>query len=77
MSPPEAHLQKANPSFSKPKNRLKRNQGLGNPRPQFSKFSQAIESAVLHIYQNTADTMARLDFENFRYTPEGDFFLSK
>ena len=34
------------------------------------------------LYQNTADTMARLDFENcdrkvFRYTPEGDFFLSK
>ena len=33
-------------------------------RPQFLKFSLAIESVVFHIYQNTADdSMAKLNFE--------------
>ena len=33
-------------------------------RPQFSDFSLDIESAIFHIYQNTADSMARLNLEN-------------
>ena len=33
-------------------------------RPQFSDFRLAIESAIFHIYQNTADSMARLNLEN-------------
>ena len=33
-------------------------------RPQFSKFSLVLESAVFHIYQNTADSRTRLVFEN-------------
>ena len=33
-------------------------------RPQFSYFSLEIESAIFHIYQNTADSMARLNSEN-------------
>ena len=33
-------------------------------RPQFSKFSLVLESAVFHIYQNTADSRTRLNFEN-------------
>ena len=33
-------------------------------RPQFSDFSLDIESAIFHIYQNTADSRTRLNFEN-------------
>ena len=33
-------------------------------RPQFSDFSLDIESAIFHIYQNTADSRTRLVFEN-------------
>ena len=48
-------------------------------RPQFSKFSLAIESEVFWYKLNTADSMARLNFENwgriiFCYTTEGDCF---
>ena len=32
-------------------------------RPQFSEFSLAIESAVFHKCQNTADSRTRLNFE--------------
>ena len=35
-----------------------------NFRPQFSDFSLDIESAIFHLYQNTADSMARLNLEN-------------
>ena len=47
--------------------------------PQFSRFSEAIESVVFHTYQNTADSMARLNLENcgrkvLGNTAEGDFF---
>ena len=33
-------------------------------RPQFSKFSLVLESAVFRIYQNTADSISRLKYEN-------------
>ena len=51
-------------------------------RPQFSKFSLVLESAVFHIYQNTADSRTRLNFENcgrkvLRNTVLGFFFGSK
>ena len=47
--------------------------------PQFSDFSLDIESAIFRIYQNTADSMARLNLENcgrkvLGDTTEGDFF---
>ena len=47
-------------------------------RPQFSDFSLEIESAIFCIYQNTADSISRLKYENcgrkvFRYTVLGIF----
>ena len=56
--------------------------GVEKVRPQLSELSLAIESAVFHIYQNTADPMVWLNSENcgriFKSnTAEGDFFLSK
>ena len=33
-------------------------------RPQFSDFSLEIESAIFRIYQNTADSISRLKYEN-------------
>ena len=44
--------------------------------------SHFIESAVFHIYHNTADSRTRLNFENCGricecYTADGIFFLSK
>ena len=47
-------------------------------RPQFSDFSLEIESAIFRIYQNTADSISRLKYENcgrkvFRYTVLGIF----
>ena len=56
--------------------------GVEKVRPQLSELSLAIESAVFHIYQNTADPMVWLNSENCgrifnSNTAEGDFFLSK
>ena len=44
-------------------------------RPQFSDFRLAIESAVFHIYQNTADSRTRLNFENCGRKVLGDTVL--
>ena len=51
-------------------------------RPHFSKFSLVLESAVFRIYQNTADSISRLKYENcgrkvFCYTVLGFFFWLK
>merc|ERR1711963_646375 len=51
-------------------------------RPQFSDFSLEIESAIFRIYQNTADSISRLKYENcgrkvFRNTVLGIFFSSR
>ena len=44
-------------------------------RPQFSKFSLVLESAVFHIYQNTADSRTRMNFENCGQKVLGDTAL--
>ena len=51
-------------------------------QPQFSYFSLEIESAIFRIYQNTADSISRLKYENcgrkvFCYTVLGFFFWLK
>ena len=61
----------ARPSYGRPKLTLN-SRGEKIPktvlrktlRPQFSYFSLEIESAIFHIYQNTADSRTRLNFEN-------------
>ena len=44
-------------------------------RPQFSKFSLVLESAVFRIYQNTADSISRLKYENCGRKVLGDTYL--
>ena len=44
-------------------------------RPQFSRLSLAIESAIFRIYQNTADSISRLKYENCGRKVLGDTYL--
>ena len=79
----------ARPSYGRPKLTLN-SRGEKIPktvfrktlRPQFSDFSLEIESAIFRIYQNTADSISRLKYENcgrkvFCYTVLGFFFWLK